>query len=222
MGKDVAVYVYDGGIWKLYGCAKSCSYKTTTEFMEVTVAGYGVNAQIIPTKNSFSGTIDGLVSLEVGSLLNYPDLVSRQITHQLLMMRYIRTSRAGQTFTSESNFYIESSEDTGTYGEANSFTISLRGTGVPTLVFTPPPPPALSGPVFRYEYTATGGESSFSDPTLVNRYILEVNKDGEGFKVITSGTPVNKEVRYTIGTGTLEFSVPFEPGEFAYALWQEL
>lgn len=220
-GKDVVVYIYDGGIWKLYACGKSCTFTIETEFIETSVAGYGVNATFLPTKNSFTGTLEGVVSLEVGSVLNYPDLQLRQTNHELLLMRFTRTSRLGAVYTSEVNFYILSSSDTGSFDAANVFTIELKGTGILGQIFTQPIPPA-GGVTLRYEYTAAGGESFFSDPSLINKYILEANKDGAGFRVILNGTPVNKEVKYTIGTGRFDFSVPFEPGEELYIIYMDL
>lgn len=221
-GKDVIVYVYDGGSWKIYACAKSCTFSVTTEFIETSVAGQGANATFIPTKNYFSGTLDGVVSLEVGSTLNYSDLQTKQISHELLLMRFIRTSRGGQVYTSEASFYIASSSDTGSFDAANVFSIELKGTGVPSQVFIPPVGVGGTGFVYRYEYTAIGVESFFSDPVLANKFILEANKDGLGFRVILSGTPVNKEVKYTPSTGRFDWSVPFEAGEQAYILYQDL
>ncbi len=221
-GKDVVVYIYDSGVWKLYACARSCTLTITTEFIETSVAGYGLNATYLPTKNTFSGSLDGVVSLEPGSILNYPDLQQRQITHQTLLMRFQRTSRTGVVYTSEVTFYISSSSDTGSYDNANVFTIELKGTGIPGQVFTPQIPPTGPGVSYRYPYTGTGGESFFTDAALINRYILEANKDGIGFRVILSGTPVNKEVKYDIATGRFDWSTLFEPGEEAYIIWSEL
>ncbi len=75
---------------------------------------------------------------------------------------------------------------------------------------------------YRYEYTGVGSESFFTDAALINRYILEANKDGLGFRVILSGTPVNKEVKYDIATGRFDWSVPYEAGEESYIIWSEL
>jgi hypothetical protein len=137
-------------------------------------------------------------------------------------MRFTRTSRLGQVYTSEVSFYIANSTDTGSYDAPNVFTIELKGTGIPGQVFTPQVPPVNAGISYRYEYTGLGSESFFADALLADRYILEANKDGIGFRVITSGTPVNKEVKYTIGTGGFDWSVPFVAGEEAYIIWSEL
>ena len=74
------------------------------------------------------------------------------------------------------------------------------------------------------DYSPVQDATSFAVASLIGKDILEVVKDGIGFcKIITSGTPVSKEVKYTSSTGTFEFAIPFDSGEESpYVLYQDI
>lgn len=80
----------------------------------------------------------------------------------------------------------------------------------------------------RYQYTGTGGEttiSSFKDISgnvisLVGKKVVSFEKDGISYsKQITSGTPVDKQFLFNSSTGSIEISIPFEPGEEAWGFY---
>ncbi len=221
-GKNVVLFIYDGGVWKPYACARSVTFTVNTDMMETSVSGHGRFATYIPTKNSLTASMEGVVSLSEPGSLTLADLRQRQIGHQLLLMRFQRTADNADVYTDEASLYITSSSDTGSYDDMNLFSIELQGTGVITQVFTAQPT-AGDVVVERYEYTGTGGEAGFTDAVLIGKDILEVNKDGIGnSKIITSGTPVSKEVKYISSTGQFIWAIPFEPGEEAYILYQTI
>lgn len=223
-GKNFVLYVYDGGVWIGYACSLSMSYEITTEFIETSVSGTGKNATFLPTKNSFTASADGIVGLNIIGMLTYPDLQQRQLAHQLLLCRFEETDDAGNVYTKEGSMYISNSTETGSYDGMDNFSIQLRGTGEITQVFTAQPvtpPDAIQ--IRRYEFTAEGGETTWTDSDLINKQILEFNKDGVGFtQIITSGTPIGKEVKYTIATGSFEWGIPAEVDEQFYVLYQDL
>lgn len=66
---------------------------------------------------------------------------------------------------------------------------------------------------YLYNYTATGGEDSFSDLSLINKNVFGVFKDGVAKVIITSGTPEEDEVLYDASTGGFTFGLPFYQGE---------
>jgi hypothetical protein len=77
------------------------------------------------------------------------------------------------------------------------------------------------GQLFRLEYTGIGGESGFTDTQLINKSILAVWKDGIEFsEIITSGLPVNKQVKYNSVDGSILFAITIEPTEEIAVLYQ--
>lgn len=220
LGKDIVVYTYISGIWKMFACARTASFSLATSMLEIVVAGSGDFANFIPQKHSFTGSIDGLINLD-NTNLRLSDFRALQLAKTKMLMRFERTGQSGDVYTTEGYFYITNSEDTGSYADVSTFSISLQGTGKLTEVFTPIPTPTLTTKMERLEYTGTGGEFSFTDPLLVGKEVLSIHKDGLGFsKIITSGTPINKEAKFDSTAGTIEFGVPFEPTEEAFVLYQ--
>jgi hypothetical protein len=80
----------------------------------------------------------------------------------------------------------------------------------------------------RFQYTGVGGELIISQPkdldgntiSLTGKKVLSFEKDGIAFsKQIATGTPVDKQFKYTQSTGLIEVGIPFEAGEEASGLY---
>jgi predicted secreted protein len=233
-GEDVVIAEYNAEIdsWVIWGCARTCSLNLDTQFIETTVTGSGSYAEFLPTKHSFSGQLQGLIKLNVTDLVSLPTIRDYQINKVKLLLRFIRTGTGGtENYTSEGYFYIKNTSDEGTIDGMASFTVDLQGTGALTESFDPTDFSSIVSVVKRYEYTGTGGESSFTAATLIGKTILAVHKDGIGSsKMIVTGSPADKQVRLTgayvsdkevlLSGGDFAFAVPFEVGEEAYVLYR--
>lgn len=218
LGKNIVVYTFIGGVWKMFACARTATFSLSTTMLETTVIGSGGFANFIPQKHSYTGTIDGLINLD-NTNLRLSDFRAIQLNKQQLLMRFERTSQSNDVYTSEGRFYITNSEDSGSYADVSTFSISLQGTGQLIEIFTPTPLSPNS--MQRLEYTGTGGEFSFTDTALIGKDVVAIHKDGIGnSKIILSGTPLNKEAKFDNTTGTIEWAIPFEPNEEAYVLYQ--
>jgi hypothetical protein len=221
-GENVVCYIFDSGVWKLYVCATNCELNVATEFIETSISGAGLWATFQPTKNSFTLTLSGVVSLNETGSLGLADLRQKQISQENILMRFQRTDSAGNVYTDELNFFITNSTDSGSFDGMNIFNIAGQGTGAITQIFTPVVPvPIGAGLVYRYEFTATLNQTSLIDTILVGKTILEFNMDGLGSgKIIFSGTPLGTEVKYTPANGQFDWAIPSEDGEQGYILYQ--
>ena len=168
-GKNVVVFIKVGDEWVLYACATSATLNVTTEVLETSVSGNGKFASFIPTKNSFTGTLEGVTSLEESPKLSLYDLRQRQLAQELLRMKYQRTDSAGNLYTDEASFYIISSSDVGSFDDMNNFSIEMQGTGI-LEQSTETNPPDTPG-TFDYYYGTTNldtlapGIGSYTHPT---------------------------------------------------------
>ncbi len=61
--------------------------------------------------------------------------------------------------------------------------------------------------VRQYEYIATGGETSITYADLIGRELLGVWR-GYPLEIITTGTPTDRQVKFSSGVGALYFSSP--------------
>lgn len=228
-GTNWVFHILSGGIWTPYICARSGNFSMNTEMIETTGPGDGNYKTFIPTVHDICAQIDGLVSLNEAGNLSASDILLLQMNKTRLLCRFNETSLAGDTFLKQAYFYIQSYTDTGSFDGVTSFSVSLRGTGLLTVIFTPPT--SNSGEVYRYPVMGdTGvlpafGSQTWVVPGLGNKNILDFVKDGRGLNtIIQTGTPVGNEVLYeTVGSeGWFTAAVPFEDVTPPYVLYQNL
>jgi predicted secreted protein len=130
-GKNVTVRIYDDG-WKLYACASSCSLDVNTSVIETSVTGSGTWATFIPQKNSWSGSLQGVVNLDSDSSLTLYDLRVKQIALTEFQIQFERIDDDGNYYLDQGHAIIVNSSDTGSVDDINTFTIGLQGTGALT------------------------------------------------------------------------------------------
>lgn len=218
LGKNVIAYIFHGGMWKVAICARSCEFTTVTEFIETSVKGAGKYKRFKPTVNSSTGTMEGLVAFNEPDTLALSDLRALQLAQTRLLLRYQRTDEDGNIYTDEVYSYISQTADVGDYKEAANFSLDLIGDGEIVQVFTPTP--TTGGTVTRVDFTQTDGQVDLTDPALVGKQLIEFVVDGVGYTLIGAGTPVNKEFKFTAGTGLIEWGIPGTVDTDAYYIYQ--
>lgn len=222
-GDNVLVYIYDGGLWKLYACALSCTLTTTTEFLETSVPQSGKYRTYIPTFNSFTGSLSGLVHLDIVNTLAMPDLRAKQLNHTKLLMRFQRTANNDSTYVDECYFYIASVSDEGATGGLNTFTAELRGTGPIVQIFTPTAVNPNAKVKRTTTWISTGGETSHVFTELIGKDLIELSIDArDATKIITTGTPVENEIKFVSSTGTIAFPEALNASISVYGIYQDI
>jgi hypothetical protein len=203
-GKDVLALIFYNGQWRNYACGLSISMDVSTDFIETSTRGNGKSKTFIPTTDEWTATLEGVMTLQQSGLLSLPDFRDIQDAQIPLLLRSQHTDDVGNVYTEEGTAYISRTTDTGASEGAATFTIELRGTGARTRIYTTTATSSL--PVMRLEYTAAGGEDSFTDALLVGKMAIAIFRDGiEQSKLLLTGTPINKEVLFNSVTGTLTF-----------------
>lgn len=227
-GENVIVAEYSASLlaYVLYGCARSCTLTLATDTIETSTVGQGAFATFIPTKHSFTGSLEGLADLGGTQILSLADLRAKQIAKTKLRIMFQRTAENGNVYTDEGDFYLVNSSDSGPYDNMNTYSIEMKGTGLLTQVFTPN---EILANVKRFQYSAVGGETlltSFTNAlggsvSLVGKTVLGFEKDGIGFSPeIFSGTPVEKEFKFSAAAGSIEIAIPLEAGEKCFGYYR--
>jgi hypothetical protein len=81
--------------------------------------------------------------------------------------------------------------------------------------------PPVNTTVFNINFVAIGGEDFVSG--LFNKKLLMVAKDGVVYSpILTTGTPVSKQVVYDKTSGIITFAIPFEEKENIFVVYQNL
>lgn len=215
-------FFFENGQWYPAVCSRSISIQVATDIVETSVSGTGPWRTIAPTKNSWNFTNEGLVALNVPGGLTIADIESRMRAHTLMMFRFQQTTIDGSIYTDAGYCYITGATKVSSFDNVSTWNISAEGTGPLTQVFTPIVQPTPI--VYRYQYTATGGETSFTDAALINKQVIAAGKDMQTFPrvVVGAATPASNEIVYDPATGTTKWNVPAEAGEGLWLDFQNL
>jgi predicted secreted protein len=221
-GENVLLFIYDGGLWKPMSCGKACSITTNAEDIETSILGSGNWRTYEYVALSWTAQLEGLVVLQEVNTMCLPDLRVFQFSRQKVLLRYQRTDDSGNVYTDEGLAIITSITDNGDLEGAATFSMTLKGTGPITMIYDPTPinPNAK---VKRFEYTAIGGETYFSDGLLYNKDVIDVVVDGVGrSRLITAGTPVGQEALYEATYSRITLPGALEPDTEVYVLYQDI
>lgn len=219
LGKNVINYFYDNGLWKIAVCARSCELVTTTDFIETSVKGSGKFRTYLPSINGFTGSMEGIVTLDEPNTLSLADLRALQLSHTRFLSRFQRTDEDGNVYTDEMYFYIASISDSGSHSDVAGFSITLQGDGAITQIFTPTPQTA--GIVTRVDFTAVDGQTSVTNAALIGKELIELILDGISMgPLLLAGTPVNKEFHFDPAAGTITWGIPAAAGQENYYVYQ--
>lgn len=128
-GDNVILYEYVSGDWVPYACAQNISVNFTTDFIETSVSGSGNWATFLPTKISWTASIDGIVSLEEAGKLSIVDLRTKQFEQTQIQIKFERTDDDGNIYANVGYAYISNSSDTGSFNGMDTFSVEFRGSG---------------------------------------------------------------------------------------------
>ena len=221
-GDNVILFIYDGAIWKPVVCGTSCSFQTSAEDIETSITGSGAWRTYEYVALTWTCSFEGVILLDGLNEMSLQDLRAYQYSRQKVLIRYQREDQDGNVYTDEGYALITQISDSGNVDNMATFTVDLKGTGPLSSVIVPTPVD-VGGKVHRFEYTGSSGETSFSKDILQNKDILDVVVDGVGrSRIITSGTPVDQEAKYSSGSGTIEVPIPLDNGIEVYVLYQNI
>lgn len=221
-GENCVFYVFDDGQWKPLICARSGTFNTSADTIETSITGSGNWRTYEYTSLTWTANFEGLIYLDGVNELTASDLRAYQFSRTKILLRFTRTDTSGNVYTDEGTAIITSVNDSGDYNSVQNFSVEMKGTGPLVIVFTPTPIDPTAK-VKRLEYTGTAGETYFTSASLIGRDVLDVVVDGIGrSKIITAGTAVNQEAKYTSATGRIDLPIPLVAGTEVYVLYQDI
>ena len=219
-GENVLLEFFENGQWWIYKCARSASIILSVEMIETSVSGSGIWSTSLPTKNNWRGTLEGIMTTTDNAALTLADLLDRCMNHTEMMMSFQATDLVGGVIRCTGNCYLTGVTQTGSFDNIATFNADFIGTGALTQSYSPIVQPTPK--MYRYEYTASGSETGFTDAALKNKQIIFASKDGDSLSKIVTGTPADKELKYVVSTGEVGWMVPAEPGEEIVLGYQNL
>jgi len=176
-------------------------------------------------KNEFGG----LVAVETGNWTKWAEARDRQGTprddyqqrewtyDQVFIMRYEteRPTRSNDVINYEGEFYKINSVQI--RNEGNKEWEYIQAIKLDESINSDAPMDLNQIQV--YNYLGIAGETTFTYNGFIGRHVFNCFKDGIQFVIITSGSPVGKEVLVDSTTGELTWGLQFEDGEYATVLY---
>ena len=217
-GENVVFYAKLGTSYYPFACAKEVTITQTTDKIELAPYTTGKWRSYIYGRTSGTITGSGIVKIDPGnSKYSIFDLLNFQTDHLIILTRYTVTDAQSNQRTYDVPCLIDEVTLSGTVGQFATYSFMLTMSGDPEFNQTPINDPLTD--VDSWDYTATGGETTISDATLIGVDVLDIRRNGIGLQVITAGSPTGSQVKFTAGNGQLEFGMALGTDEYILVIY---
>jgi predicted secreted protein len=223
IGKNIMLYRYDAETETdiPFACSTNCSFNVTVDQKEVTSQSSAWYREYRNDIASWNITCDGLVTLDN---YGYLFLLELQQSRESIIVKFVIDNGVDGLVIISGTCNMTSLTINGPYKDIATYSVSLQGSGAygtSGTSITPSGTVIVGGSVYSKGYTAIGGETTITWSDMLGKTCLYVSRGGVDVQaIITSGTPVDEEVKWNSVTGVLTFSRVLEAGEFVRALFQ--
>lgn len=227
-GTGVSVRAKVSGEYVTIGCASSCAFNLVQELIGKT----DVNAGLFRKKRrricDCNGSVDGIITTESSAdRLSIFHFMQEAIRGAEIEMQFVFEDTTGGVMVVAGNFLVSSiglSADTNAWSD---FDLQLEGTGNISVTAIDPPPDVTCESIRSDWWTTTPGLSGIAGTgnaglSFAGHDVIEVDREGLEHDIIATGTPGNRQVKYTGGnTLTFDPTNPFNALETIFVIWVE-
>lgn len=215
-GSGMAIAAVKSADYRAFACVQQVILRVESDMYETSTTSTGpFRTYKYSGLTKWSVTLNGVTYLrDQSTTKNFAlETITQQIRNDGYEIKITFTDTEGFINTVTGRVVIPYTEITG--GAQNPFskwTVEMLGEGTLEINVSETP---ICKVVDTYRYTATGGETSFNDATLIARTPVLGFRGTDEFNVITAGTPGNQELKYVSGTGTISWDAdnPANAGE---------
>ena len=165
---------------------------------------------------------DGLITLEN---YGYLYLLQTQQNRTQIAIKFAIDNGVDGLVIIGGNCNLTSLQINAPYKDIGTYSVGLQGSGAYTtsgvsinqngVIIT------ASGQVYTKGTTAAGGETTITYTDMIGKSCLYVSRGGIDVQsILSTGTPVDEQVKWVSATGVLTFSRVLESGEFVRSLFQ--
>ena len=217
-GENVVFYAKLGTSYYPFACAKEVTITQTTDKIELAPYTTGKWRSFIYGRTSGTISGSGIVKIDAGTgKYSIFDLLNFQTDHIIVLTRYTLTDPQNNQKTYDVPCLIDEVTLSGTVGQFATYSFTLTMSGDPEFNQTPINDALVD--VDSWDYTATGGEGTISDATILGVDVLDVRRNGIGLQVITAGSPNGSQVKFNSGAGSLEFGMALGTDEYILVIF---
>jgi predicted secreted protein len=205
-----------------FACSTTCTFNVSVDQKEVTSQSSAWFREYKNDVATWNVSCDGLITL---TGFSYLFMLDKQLTREPIEIKFVVDNGVDGLVVIAGTCNISSLAINAPQKDVATYNISLQGTGAYNTTGTSVSPEGIiivgANPVLTKGYTAAGGETSITFADTVGYTCLYVSRGGIDVQgIITSGTPVDEEVKFVSATGVLTFSRALGSGEFVRALFQ--
>lgn len=223
IGKNIMLYKYDAETDTdiPFACSTNAAFSVNVDQLEVTSQSSAWYREFRNDVANWTITCDGLITLDN---YGYLFLLEQQQSRETILVKFVIDNGVDGLVIISGNCNLTSLTINAPYKDIATYAVTLQGTGAYGTSGTSISPSGVvvvGGSVYTKGYTATGGETTITWSDMVGKTCLYVSRGGIDVQnIITSGVPVDEEVKWVSLTGVLTFSRALGSGEFVRALFQ--
>ena len=223
IGKNIMLYKYDAETETdiPFACSTNASFSVNVDQKEVTSQSSAWYREYRNDIASWQVTCDGLVTLDN---YGYLFLLEQQQARETILVKFVIDNGVDGLVIISGNANLTSLSINGPYKDIATYSVTLQGTGAYGTSGTSISPSGVvivGGSVYSKGYTAAGGETTITWSDMIGKTCLYVSRGGIDVQtILTTGTPIDEEVKWDTLTGVLTFSRVLGSGEYVRALFQ--
>lgn len=223
IGKNIMLYKYDAETETdiPFACSTNAIFNVQVDQKEVTSQSSAWYREFKNDIASWTITCDGLVTLNG---YGYLFLLEQQQAREQILVKFVIDNGVDGLVIISGNCNLTNLSINAPYKEVGTYSVSLQGSGAYGTSGTSIDPSGvviIGGSVYMKQYTAAGGETTITWSDMVGKSALDVSRGGiDVQEIISSGSPIDEQVKWNSTTGVLTFSRALESGEFVRALFQ--
>lgn len=223
IGKNIMLYKYDALTETdiPFACSTNATWSVQVDQKEVTSQTSAWYREYKNDIASWSVTCDGLVTLNG---YGYLFLLEQQQAREQILVKFVIDNGVDGLVIISGNCNLTNLNINAPYKEVGTYSVTLQGSGAygtSGTSVTPSGTVIIGGSVYTKGYTAAGGETTITWTDMVGKGALYVSRGGvDVHDIISTGTPIDEQVKWVSTTGILTFSRALESGEYVRALLQ--
>jgi len=203
-----------------FACSTNCTFSVNVDQKEVTSQTSAWYREFKNDIANWSVTCDGIITLDN---YGYLFLLQQQQNRTTILIKFVIDNGANGLVIISGRCNLTSLSINGPIKDIGTYSVSLQGTGAYGTSGTTINQSGVviaGGGTTMKQYTAAGGETTITWGDLIGNDCLYVSRGGiDVQEIITTGSPIDEQVKWNTATGTLTFSRVLESGEFVRGLF---
>ena len=204
-----------------FACSTNATFSVQVDQKEVTSQSSAWYREFKNDVASWTLTCDGLITL---SGYGYNQMLQIQQLRESIGIDFVIDNGVNGLSVITGNVNLTSLQLNAPYKEIGTYSVSLQGSGPYGLTGTTAASGAViirGGSVYTKGFTAVGGETTITWSDLIGKSALYVSRGGVDVQdILSTGTPIDEQVKWVESSGVLTFSRALESGEYVRFLAQ--